>query len=443
MAKRKQTTGLPKQKTSTAPAASQDKGREHKSRAEREAEIQRYVLIGTGAAVGLVVLILVAAVVIELFINPNRTVAAVGNQTINVTQFQERVRLERALLNLQINNYVATLRQLNLDPNQFAGQEPLRTWLSQVQIPDQLGNAVINTMVEDLLVRQKAAELNISVSPEDVEQKLNDFLGFDPGQFVDAEPTPTVEPTITPTPFVSPTPSPTRPATATPQPTEEATAEATAAEMTPTFTPVPPTPTQTAEERLANFSTLRDEFVRNITSSARISREQFNAYFEMQALRDAVRDAMSGITNEVLHVDSRHILVDTEEKARDILAALEAGESFAGLAQAASTDTGSGANGGELGWAPVTNFVPPFAEAVTNAEIGALVGPVQSEFGWHIIQVRAREVRSITEQQLENARNNEFNRWLEAQRQSPEAAITIDDIWADHVPADPAFVLTQ
>jgi len=443
MAKRRQTIGVPKQKTPASTSAGQESRREFKSRAEREAEIQRYVLLGTGIAVGVVVLILVAAVVIELFVNPNRVVASVNDETITVAEFQERVRLERALLNFQINNFVANLTALGLDPNQFAGQEPLRTWLAQVQIPDQLGNSVINTMVADTLVRQQAAEMGITVSAEDIEAQVNEFFGFDPEALTVTEPTPTVEPTITPTPFVSPTPSRTPVPTPTPEATEEATAEVTeAVDTTPTFTPLPPTPTLTAEEQLAEFNTQRETVFSNIARSARISRERLNEYFETQALRKALSEARSELTNEVPHVNARHILVTTEEDARDILAALEAGESFAGLAQAASTDTGSGRNGGELGWAPVTNFVPPFAEAAANADIGALVGPVESEFGWHIIQVHDREIRSITDNELENARLREFERWLEDLRASEATRIEISSIWADNVPSDPAFVLT-
>lgn len=442
MAKRRQTTGLPKQQSPTPPTQ-QELKRERKSRAEREADIQRRVLIGTGVTVAIVVLILVAAVVIELFITPNQVVASVNGENITVAQFQERVRLERALLNLQINNYVSNIQALGLDPNQFAGEEPLRTWLAQVQIPDQLGNSVIQRMVSDTLIRQQAQQLGISVSQEQIDSRIEDFLGFDPDALSEAEATETVEPTVTPTPFVSPTPSATPLPTSTPEPTEEATAEATdAPEATPTYTLVPPTPTQTAEEQIAEFQTLRDNFFTSITNSARISRDQLTQYFEGLALRDALRDETSGLTNEILHVDARHILVATEEEALDIKAALEAGESFAGLAAASSTDTGSGANGGELGWSPVTNFVQPFAEAVTNGEVGAILGPVQTEFGWHIIQIHGSEVRPVTDDQLENARNAEFERWLEAHRESMQDTITINSIWADHVPNEPAFFLT-
>jgi parvulin-like peptidyl-prolyl isomerase len=442
MAKRRQTTGLPKQQSST-PSGAQDIKRERKSRAEREAEIQRRVLIGTGVTVAIVVLILVAAVVLELFITPNQVVASVNGETITVAQFQDRVRLERALLNLQINNYVANIQALGLDPNQFAGEEPLRTWLSQVQIPDQLGNSVVENMINDAVVRQQAQAMGITVSQEQVDARIEDFLGFDPDALTEAEATETVEPTVTPTPFVSPTPSPTQLPSPTVEATEEATAEATdAVEVTPTYTPVPPTPTLTVEEQIAEFQTLRDDFFTSIANSARISRDQLNRYFEGLTLRDALRDATTALTNDILHVDARHILVATEEQALDIKAALEAGESFAGLAQASSTDTGSGANGGELGWSPVTNFVQPFAEAVTNGEVGALLGPVETEFGWHIIQIHGREVRPVTDDQLEAAKNAEFEQWLEAQREAMQDNITINSIWADHVPDEPAFVLT-
>jgi parvulin-like peptidyl-prolyl isomerase len=448
MAKRRQTTGLPKQKAATQTSASQESGRVQKSRAEREAQIQRYILIGSAVGIGIIVLILVLAVVIELVITPNQVVANVNGQTITVAQFEERVRLERALLNLRINNFAALISAQGMDINQMAGQEPLRSWLSLIQLPDQLGNSVVNTMVDDTLVRQQAAAMGITVSEEDIEQQIINELGFDPEDFVDeaeVEPTETVEPTITPTPFVSPTPSPTRPPTATAEPTVEATEEATEeaqADMTPTFTPLPPTATLTAPERLDRFQTIREDYFSGITSSARISRAQLNSYYETMALREALRDAVTEIDTEVLHANARHILVATQEEALDIVSALQAGESFAALAQAASTDTGSGSQGGELGWSPVTNYVAPFAEAVENAEIGAITEPVETEFGWHIIQVRAREMREVSEAELENARNRELERWLETLKEAEETSIEINPIWADNVPDDPVFALT-
>lgn len=81
-----------------------------------------------------------------------------------------------------------------------------------------------------------------------------------------------------------------------------------------------------------------------------------------------------------------HILVDDEAKAKDLRAQLDGGADFAKLAQENSTD-GSAQGGGDLGWFGLGMMVPPFEAAVVAAEVGKVVGPVQTEFGWHLILV--------------------------------------------------------
>ncbi len=74
--------------------------------------------------------------------------------------------------------------------------------------------------------------------------------------------------------------------------------------------------------------------------------------------------------------------------------------------------------------------------AVENAEIGEIVGPVESEFGFHIIQVRSREERSgdDVEAQLESAKQREFGLFLENLRDSNTDNIELYDNWIDFVP---------
>lgn len=92
----------------------------------------------------------------------------------------------------------------------------------------------------------------------------------------------------------------------------------------------------------------------------------------------------------------RHILVQDESKANDLIAAIKANKtSFDEAAKKESIDSGSGAKGGELGWAPASNYVPEFAEAVETLKKGEMTDkPVQSQFGWHIVEVE--DSRSIT-----------------------------------------------
>ena len=84
-------------------------------------------------------------------------------------------------------------------------------------------------------------------------------------------------------------------------------------------------------------------------------------------------------------VCASHILVDSEDEAIDLISQIEGGADFAGLAAQFSTDTGSGAQGGSLGCVPQGTYVPEFEEAVWTGADGDLIGPVESQFGFHII----------------------------------------------------------
>lgn len=88
--------------------------------------------------------------------------------------------------------------------------------------------------------------------------------------------------------------------------------------------------------------------------------------------------------------NSRHILVEDEETANEVLAKLEAGEDFAELAAEYSTDPGSKDTGGTYGWVARGNFVPEYEEAAFSAELNEPV-IVQSQFGYHVIIVEDRQ----------------------------------------------------
>jgi len=98
-----------------------------------------------------------------------------------------------------------------------------------------------------------------------------------------------------------------------------------------------------------------------------------------------------------------HILVDTVEEAEAIKTELAGGADFAELAKAKSTDTGSGANGGDLGWFGLGVMVQPFEDAVVAAKIGEVTGPVQSDFGYHLILVK--ETRDAANPPLDDIRD--------------------------------------
>lgn len=89
-------------------------------------------------------------------------------------------------------------------------------------------------------------------------------------------------------------------------------------------------------------------------------------------------------------VKASHILVKTEEEAKNLLAEISSGKSFAELAEEYSLCP-SGANGGDLGYFGRGMMVKPFEDAAFGLEkVGEISEPVQTQFGWHLIQLTGK-----------------------------------------------------
>lgn len=87
-----------------------------------------------------------------------------------------------------------------------------------------------------------------------------------------------------------------------------------------------------------------------------------------------------------------HILVATEDEAKEIKSQLDSGADFGELAAEKSTDN-SGPNKGDLGWFLADQMVEPFANAVRELEKGQISDPVQTDFGWHVIKLNDSRTR--------------------------------------------------
>lgn len=84
----------------------------------------------------------------------------------------------------------------------------------------------------------------------------------------------------------------------------------------------------------------------------------------------------------------RHILVETEDEGKQLIAQIKKGGSFEKLAGEKSKDQGSKDRGGDLDWATPARYVPAFGQAITKLKKGQMTdAPVQTQFGWHVIRV--------------------------------------------------------
>lgn len=157
-----------------------------------------------------------------------------------------------------------------------------------------------------------------------------------------------------------------------------------------------------------------------------------------------VLDARGLQTKEVDEVSSRHILIKpspilSEERAKAMLDKfvdqIRAGDAdFAALARQYSEDPGSGAKGGELGWADPSVYVPAFAQTLNALEVGEISEPFRSSHGWHIVQLEERRKTDATDKFNTNRAhqlifrrkfNEELQNWLDEMRS--EAYIEVFD----------------
>ena len=157
---------------------------------------------------------------------------------------------------------------------------------------------------------------------------------------------------------------------------------------------------------------------------------QRRTYISGAALQAVVAEAVTDATIQaaydakykgsapLIEYHASHILVATEEQAKDLKVQLDGGADFAGLAKANSTD-GSAAGGGDLGWFGPGMMVKPFEDAVIALQPGQISAPVQTQFGWHLILLA--ETRNAAAPPLADV---SADLSAELQRQAIEAHVT-------------------
>jgi peptidyl-prolyl cis-trans isomerase C len=109
-------------------------------------------------------------------------------------------------------------------------------------------------------------------------------------------------------------------------------------------------------------------------------------------------------------VNARHILVQTEQQAKDVIAELKKGGDFAEIAKAKSIDPSGKQNGGDLGFFGREEMVPEFSEAAFKLKDGETTEtPVKSQFGWHVIKVEARRSSTASLEEMREQIANDMS----------------------------------
>lgn len=139
--------------------------------------------------------------------------------------------------------------------------------------------------------------------------------------------------------------------------------------------------TEEYKQRLAFYQAkaLRDAYF-NSTIKPSVTDEEVKAAYDKEASKVKVSE----------RVRARHILVQTEKEAKDVLARLNKGEKFEDIAKQVSLD-GSKDYGGDLGYFSAEEMVPEFSKAAFLLKIGETSAPVKTDYGWHVIKVEDRK----------------------------------------------------
>ncbi len=366
--------------------------RKQLSKREREERQQRILYVIVGLAAAAAVLVLGFGAYQEYVVRPSAPVAVVNGEPVTTKDYQLRVKYRR----FELANQQAVLEaQLaRLDPTQEDEQFLVQYLQQQVQqVQSQsivLPTQVLDDLIDEVLVQQEANRRGISVTPADVQQEIESLFGFERNP---------------------PTPEPTP----------------TVLEGQETPTPVPTVQRMTQQD----FEKDYNEYVLTLHKEVGMSEQDFRHLFEMTLLRDKVGESFA---QEVPTVDeqvhARHILVETKEEALNVLDRLAAGEDFAALADELSLDTS--AEGGDLGWFPRGVMVPEFEEVAFTLPVGEISDPVETSYGYHIIQVLDRELsRPLDEATLEQRKQAALTDWLAEARQ----ADSVQRYWSsDKVP---------
>ena len=417
--------------------------KKHLARMERERIQTRYILFGSLFVLLIVIGLIGYGILDQNYLQRIRPVAVVNGEKITTKDFQSLVRYNRQEL---IQSAMNTYQLKDMFGNDPQASLYIGNQLSQIRdqlVPTVIGEQTLNQLVYDALIRQEAARRGIIVSTEDIQKAVQNGFEYYPQGTPTATPTwnPPATSTLSPTQYALVSPTPT--VTATAVPTITATMAVTVT-STPTQIPsVTPTsePTLTPTPyTLDGFNTQYKNIVKRFKDSINFTEQDFRKLFEMQVYRDKVKNAILADLNlsriqEQIWV--RHILVKDEQTAKDLLARLKNGEDWTKLAAEFSIDTSNKDLGGDLGWFGRGKMVTEFENAAFKLSVGQISDPVQTQYGWHLIQVLGRENRELSDAEFSQLQDQNFSNWLTSAKS--KATIKIDDTWKDRVPAEPVL----
>lgn len=417
--------------------------KKHLARQEKERRQTRLILIGTIATAVFVILIIAIPFFIQYVIEPGQPVAIVNNEEISTRDWQLQTRYYRYNIIRNIENSIQIAQLFGNDPNtlsSFTGQ--IQSLIAGLE-PVSTGQAVLDEMINNALIFQEAKSQNITVTEEEIEKEFQAAFGY----YADGTPTPTstvgviatstltnVQKTLVPqTPTTAPTEMSESP-DATPLSEADNATPIIEIETTPTASPTTYTFKGYENYSTETLNAISDIYGISTSDLTEGLRYSIAAQLYRDKLTESLFSDFSCVENQVW---ARHILVEDLDTAQEVKEKLNSGEDFCSLASEYSTDSSNKDTCGDLDWFGTGKMVQEFEDAAFALEIGEISEPIETQFGFHIIQSLGNEERTLDEAVCDQNREQAFNEWLANTYSAAE--IQIFDYWLERIVDTPSM----
>ena len=405
----------------------------------KEKKKNKLIVIGFIVIAVVILGIVGYAVLYSTVLKDNIPVAIIDGQKIDNEYYKARVRLERNSYIQQFQVLYAQYQIIAEDPNSADYYEQqLQQIVSTLDNVELFGEMVLNNVIDDEIISTQGVEMGIEVSEIEIDALVQKLFNY----FPNGTPTPEPPPTALATPTMSKTQEAILGINSTSNVDDESgageetviesAAEPAPTTATPTLTPGPTATPYTEEMFQAEYDKYLGE-LETINISETYLRKYINHFLMNQKVRDAV---IAEVPLEQEQIWARHILAPTKDEAIIVVLHLEE-EAWNDVAADVSLDTSNKDIGGDLGWFPRGRMVSEFDEAAFRMEVGQISEPIETQFGWHIIQLVDRDIRKLSQPDYDYQQSIYFDDWFAGIKENIE--IKINDVWKDIVPDDPAI----
>lgn len=141
------------------------------------------------------------------------------------------------------------------------------------------------------------------------------------------------------------------------------------------------------QENLDDLGITEEQYKEITKDNILVSEYRAQRMAEYEITDEEIEEFYNTHKDALVQANARHILVETEEEAKNAKERIDNGEDFGEVAKEISQDPGSAVNGGDLGYFVKGQMVAPFEDFVFSSEIGEISDPIKSDFGYHIIEV--------------------------------------------------------